>query len=303
MQRRSFLISSTTLAAGLTLSGFRFRKEAFLPVRFGIVTDPHYADRPPLNTRFYQQSLDKIRECVEVMNREKVDFLVEIGDLKDEGDPPDEMATLGFLATIEKALMDFRGPLYHVLGNHDMDSISKEQFLAGISNHGFPKAQSYYSFNRGSFHFVVLDANFSRTGAPYDHGNFDWKDAHVPEEQLAWLKRDLRDTPLPTVVFVHQQLDAPGFPDSHRVYCPDNADAVRKILEDSKKVLICFQGHYHPGSLHTLGGIHYYTLKGVIEGSGKAHNSYAIVEIGSDLEVRIKGYRTALSTDLTGHFS
>lgn len=297
MNRRGFVISTTTLLAGLPLASFAVEKRPVAPVRFGIVTDPHYADRTPANNRYYKQSLTKIAECVKLMNTEKVQFLMEIGDLKDEGNPPSEAGTLEFLETIEAALLKFNGPLYHVLGNHDMDSISKQQFLSRITNYGFPQPSSYYSFQMGGFHFVVLDANFTRKGIAYDHGNFDWKDTHIPSEQLAWLKQDLAQSPLPTIVFVHQQLDQPAFPPNHHIYCPDNSAEARKILEDSGKVLIVFQGHYHPGSLHTINGIPYYTLAAVIEGDGPAQNSYGIVEVDKDLNIHIKGYRKAVSAD------
>jgi len=63
-------------------------------VRLRIVSDSHYADVPPRGKRYYRESLRKMHECVGVMNREEVDFLVELGDLKDQDKPPDEDKTL-----------------------------------------------------------------------------------------------------------------------------------------------------------------------------------------------------------------
>jgi hypothetical protein len=54
-----------------------------------------------------------------------VDFLVELGDFKDEDDPSVEVNTISYLQAMEAVFGQFRGPIYHVLGNHDMDSISK----------------------------------------------------------------------------------------------------------------------------------------------------------------------------------
>lgn len=298
MNRRKFVETTVTLIGAVPFTGLALQTNKFKPVRFGIITDIHYADRTPNINRYYTESLQKVRECVDLMNEQQVDFLIEIGDLKDEGNPPKEADTLHFLNTIENGFKRFKGPLYHVLGNHDHDSISKEQFLNGISNYGFPKALNYYSFNKGSFHFVVLDANYTSDGKAYDHGNFDWKDSHIPDEQLAWLKKDLSDHKMPTVVFVHQQLDTPGFEADHKIYCPDNAEVVRKIIEDSGNVIGVFQGHYHPGSLNTINNIYYYTLKAVIEGSGPKNNNYAIVEIGKDLVTRVKGFRKTESQSL-----
>ncbi len=294
MNRKRFLLSSLTLVAGAKFSAVaEIGCPGTKPVRFGIVTDLHYADRDPLGTRYYKQSLSKLAECVELMNEQKVDFLIELGDFKDQNVHPNKEETLHYLTTIESEFRKFKGAQYHVLGNHDMDSISKEQFLGKITNTGFAQAKSYYSFNKGPLHFVVLDANYTREGISYNCGNFDWKDCHIPEAQLRWLEADLKKHRRPTIVFVHQQLDSPAFEPKHHIYCPDNADKVRMILEKSGIVMMVFQGHYHEGSFNTINGIPYYTLKAVIEGEGVGNNSYAIVEVGKGREIKIMGFRKA----------
>lgn len=296
MNRKKFILSSLTVIAGAKLPLF-----AHLPgqlaksVRFGIVTDLHYADRPPAGTRYYRQSLSKLTECVSLMNEQKVDFLIELGDFKDQNSQPDEKETLHYLETIESELAKFNGPKYHVLGNHDMDSISKDQFLSKINNTGFPQAQAYYSFNAGGIHFIVLDANYTKEGISYNKGNFDWKDCHLPPEQVKWIEEDLKTNKAPTIIFVHQQLDRSAFDAAHAIFCPDNADEIRALLEKSGNVLAVFQGHYHEGSFNTINGIPYYTLKAVIEGEGQENNSYAIVEVDNRLRTVIKGYRKAVS--------
>jgi hypothetical protein len=170
--------------------------------------------------------------------------------------------------------------------------------LKSVSNDGFSEAMNFYSFDKGSFHFIVLDANYTSDDKPYDHGNFDWTDVHIPEEQLTWLRKDLERNARPTIIFVHHQLDSIAFPPEHRVHCPDNADAVRTILEKSGSVLAVFQGHYHKGSINKINNIYYYTLKAVVEGSGAENNNYAIVEIGEDKIMRIRGFRRTQSQDL-----
>ena len=84
--RRTFLKYSGTLLAGCALStrpGHAGGTEPKLRIRFGMVTDSHYADRAPKGTRYYQESLAKMRDCVDLMNQEKVAFLIELGDFKD----------------------------------------------------------------------------------------------------------------------------------------------------------------------------------------------------------------------------
>mgnify|MGYP001163425168 FL=1 len=288
--RRKFIETTITILGGIPLSGLVLSGNSRIPVRFGIFTDSHYADRESLGSRYYRESLKKLSECVDLMNDQKVDFLIELGDFKDQGNPPEESETIRFLEVMEKEFCRFRGPRFHVLGNHDHDSISKRGFLERISNTGFPEAAGYYSFTMNSVHFIVLDANYSTGGIPYNRGRFDWTDAYVPERQLRWLRKDLRRNNMPSVIFLHHRLDATG---DNSIYGPGNAHEIRKILEDSGKVLIVFQGHEHEGALNRINNITYYTLKGMVEGSGPENNSYAIAEIGRDLTVTIKGFRRA----------
>jgi len=260
--------------------------------RFGIVTDCHYADTDSRGSRHYRESLEKLGECIELMNSEKVDFLIELGDFKDEKPPGNEQQTMGYLKAIEEVYQGFDGPTYHVLGNHDMDSISKEQFLSNVENTGIDSTRKYYSFDSGGLHFTVLDANYKPNFSDYDHGNFSWIGAHIPPGELEWLERDLQKCSGPAICFVHQLLDGTG---SHYV---KNASDVRAILEASGKVPAVFQGHRHSGSYSHIEGIHYYTLKGMIEGSGPENSSYAIVEVLGGGDIIVTGYRRAVSRQM-----
>ena len=252
--RRDFLKGSTALLIGGVLAQEGEEKRA---LRFGLVTDFHYADCQKRGTRHYRESLGKMKECVSLMNEKKVAFLAELGDLKDQADQPKEKETLAFLKTIEAEFAEFKGPRYHVIGNHDIDSISKEQFLANVENTGIAKDKSYYSFDSKWVHFVVLDANYLADGRDCAPGNC-------------------------------KRLDGRG---SHFT---KNSDEVRKLLEKSGRVLVVFQGHDHRGGHSLIGGIHYYTLKAAVEGSGEENNSYGIVEVRRNGDIVVEGFRKAV---------
>jgi len=293
--RRTFLKSSGLVIAGLS-AGFPFARaktaDGHAKLSFGIVTDAHYADTDPNGSRMYRESLAKMTEFVELMNEKRVDFIIELGDLKDQANPITEESTLEYLDAIERVYGQFYGPRYHVLGNHDVDSISKEQFLSHVKNTGIAKGSKYYSFDVKGIHFVVLDANYSADGSDYDHGKFNWTDANVPLKQLNWLRKDLASSTKPVITFVHQQLDVKG---STGV---KNGPQVRQVLQDSKRAIVVFQGHHHDGHYSFIEGVHYYTLKGMVEGGGIKNNSYAIVEVYDDNSIVVTGYRKALSKEM-----
>ena len=258
--------------------------------RCGVVTDTHYADREPKGTRYYRQSLKKLQECIDKMNTQDLEFLIELGDFKDERETRLESETLDFLREIESVFAGYRGHRYHVLGNHDLDSISKAQFQQVVNNTGIPPEKTWYSFDRGNLHCVVLDANFRNDGVPYDHGNFSWRDPNIPQEQLEWLRKDLGSTRKPILIFCHQLLT--GVAPSSVI----NAGEVRAVLEDyGHKVLAAFHGHKHEGDHQEINGIHYYTHKAVVEGDGPENNAYSTVEVFRNGDIQITGYRQAES--------
>lgn len=298
--RRAFLRSAAAATLGSSFLSLSCTRNGLLSgrggvLRFGIVTDCHYADADPGGTRFYRASLAKLSECVALMNSEKVEFLIELGDFKDQNQPPVEARTLNDLDVIEAAFQKFRGPTYHVLGNHDMDCISKSQFLARVKNTDIDARRSYYSFDCRGLRGIVLDANYRADGADYDRGNFDWTDANIPAAELSWLESELATAPGPVIVFTHQLLDGTD------EVCIRNASDVRALLEDSGKVLAVFQGHHHQGRYREVHGIDYYTLAAMVEGPGPRENAYAIVEVRKDLTVRALGYRKATGADFASN--
>ena len=295
ISRRRFLGFTGTFATGLLFSPDLLAKSGEKPVvRFGMLSDIHYADREPAGERFYRQSPGKVKECIDRINPEKLDFVIELGDFKDQDVVPDEANTLKYLTTIESVFQKFDGPTYHVLGNHDMDGISKAQFLERVENTGIPTANSYYSFTRKGIHFVVLNGNFTSDGKEYDHGNFSWDDAFIPASQVNWLKDDLESNKLPVIVFIHQMLD-----DSKNVkQAVQNAGEVRQILEQSGRVLCVFQGHVHEERYNLINGIHYYSVNAVVDGDGHENNAYMIVDIYKDGSLTIDGFRRATDREI-----
>ena len=229
MNRRLFFKRSCAGALLLSCPGLLARENEKRQ-RFGLVTDIHFAHRNVHGTRYYEQSITKLSEAIDVFNRRKLDFMIELGDLKDMGDIPERGQTLSFLDEIEAKFQTFDGPVYHVLGNHDMDSISKSEFLAHTSNYGSAKGKPYYSFVRNQIKFI--------------------------DKEL----------------------------------CIGNAEEIVSILEQSGKVVAVIQGHHHAGNYSFRHGIHYFTMKGMIEGSLPENNSFAVIEIDKDLNIYIEGF-------------
>ncbi len=277
--RRAFL-QRGTLVLGATMFSPKglFSSTPKSGLRVGLITDLHYADKPPGGTRYYRETLEKLEEAAVQFEKENLTFLVELGDLIDAADSVE--VEQRYLKTINKEFSSICKDRHYVLGNHCVDTLKKEEFLAGVE-----QKKSYYSFDRGGIHFVVLDSCFRSDGKPYGRKNFKWTDANIPAEELKWLAADLLMTDKPVIVFAHQRFDVSN---SHGV--KNNAD-VRKVLEASGKVFAVFQGHSHKNDLKEIGGIHYCTLVAMVEGSGVKNNGYSVLDIKPDGTIHLTGFR------------
>ena len=277
--RRAFLKNGTLVLAAASLNpATLFASDEDVPrLRVGLVTDLHYADKAPTGTRHYRETLAKLESAAKQFERDRPAFVVELGDLIDAADSVD--VELNYLKTINKEFSAICHDRHYVLGNHCVDTLRKEEFLGGVE-----QRNSYYSFDRGGFHFVVLDSCFRSDGEPYGRKNFQWTDANIPAAELEWLEGDLKANSKPVIVFAHQRLDVSN---NHGV---KNNAGVRTILESSGNVLSVFQGHSHQNDLKEIGGIHYCTLVAMVEGSGAENNGYSVMEIEHNGTIHLTGF-------------
>ncbi|USD24747.1 calcineurin-like phosphoesterase C-terminal domain-containing protein [Flagellimonas marinaquae] len=81
------------------------------------------------------------------------------------------------------AVMQMGVPFFQVVGNHDMDlGVRSDELSTSTFNKLF--GPTYYSFNRGEIHYVVLDDVFFT-------GNNKEYIGYITENQLIWLEQDL----------------------------------------------------------------------------------------------------------------
>jgi len=277
--RRAFLRNGTLVLTAAALPTMPVLADDAAPrLRIGLVTDLHYADKPPAGTRHYRETLAKLDEAAREFERRKPACVVELGDLIDAADSVEVERT--YLRTIDRAFSAICTDRHYVLGNHCVDTLRKVEFLEVVE-----REKSFYSFDRDGVHFVVLDSCFRGDGQPYGRRNFQWTDANVPAAELEWLEADLQASKEPVIVFAHQRLDVDG---NHGVR---NGAAVRQALESCGRVLAVFQGHSHKNDLKEIGGIHYCTLAAMVEGSGVENNGYSVLEIEPEGTLHLTGFR------------
>ena len=124
---------------------------------------------------------------------------------------------------------DIKGlQIFHTMGNHDNDYKIKApnaDFLAA-SDYVKNLGPTYYSFNIGKIHYIVLD--------DIDCTNYDGSESrkyikNLSSEQIAWLKKDLEyvDKSTPLIITTHAQI---FYPVSGDIYKIDHSESNTKEL-------------------------------------------------------------------------
>jgi hypothetical protein len=249
-----------------------------IALSFGIITDIHYAQLYSNSDRYYKGALQKVQDAMTAFTEAETDFIVELGDLISAGG--DKKAEIVNLREIDTVYRTFPKKRYYVLGNHDLQCLTKKEFLNVVDQ---PKAQ--FSFDANGYHFIVLDACFNPDGSDYKNGQFDWTKSFIPQSSLKWLEKDLHSTNgRPVIVFLHQILFRDGYP-----HCVLNAPAVRAVLESHGNVRAVFQGHQHFSAHIVINGIHYISLAAVVSARPPAGNTYAVVKLYTNGSVLVDG--------------
>lgn len=240
MKRREFISTLSVLTGGLSLSYGNIASNSIADelITFGISTDIH-------NDIIHDGEV-RLKYYLAEMASRNVDFIIDLGDFCHPVDDSKKFAELWKASPLEK---------YNVLGNHDMDLGTKTEFMQFVG-----MEERYYSFDKGKFHFIVLDLNNLKVGEeymPYANANFyvpSWQRAFIDTEQLEWLKRDLERTNKYSIIFSHQSLDEDE---------SGNAGEVRRILEEAnkkaefRKVIMSINGHNHMDYHREINGIYY----------------------------------------------
>lgn len=229
MRRRGFIRNSILFSSSALLPiNFLFEDKPNLIV--GIIADVHQD--------IIFDGTKRIKKFLKDAKKLNADFIIQLGDFA-----LPRKVNQKFINTWN----NYNGLKYHVLGNHDMVDFG---FKKDQTMKWWGMNKSYYSFDKGGLHFIVLDGNDKNPG------NWDeYYYRYIGVEQRNWLENDLKKTNFPVIIFSHQSLDAS--------YGVKNRSEIRKIIENikfengSSKVLACISGHHHDDYIETVNGINY----------------------------------------------
>jgi len=192
---------------------------------------------------------------------------------------------------VRRRLEDTGVPVYHVLGNTDVEHLPKHDALAAVK-----KGWAAEAVDLGPVRLILLD-----TVDPAVDGT----GGAMSAAQIEWLRAALAGTTA-CLVFGHHPLDEPAL-DGHRYFAASPAHAavqnraeVRGILEGASTVAAAFAGHLHWTRTAGINGIPYVTIGSLVDTAytdGEPAGAYALVTVGAGtVEVSVWGRAPAQFT-------
>lgn len=219
--------------------------------------DSHLANRTRDLAQFKSRFIPRLNEFIKANPGKKI-YSTILGDLTwDQYWTSNSYGLPEFVETLTENKYPLM--LFPVIGNHDNDpSIAASPETDFLSAQKFRQtiAPSYYSFNLGKVHYVVLDdivyTNNANPGTSYPAGVVGSRDygQYYTYEQLEWLRRDIelvKDKDCPIVVMFHIQNWSLSTDGNFKVSAALNSgssDALAKILKDFSQVNL-LSGHTH----------------------------------------------------------
>lgn len=260
-------------------------------MRLALISDAHFGPRSFFDGKLRKlgyRAAELTRAFVTEMNeRERPDCVIHLGDaIEDQDRERDLTCYREFLA----AFQGLSAEILHLAGNHDLVNLSEADLKAAWGGH----YGLFHSRDRGGYHFIVLTARHRGQ-----------ESIELPSEQLEWLERDLAQTVLPTLVFLHHPLGEMDlyqnrwFERDPHLCLVAGRERVRGVFEQSGRVRAVFSGHAHWNHLSMIGGIPYVTLQSLTENvdddsPGRPARSAALVELAPDrIVVRVLGEEPA----------
>ncbi len=136
---------------------------------------------------------------------------------------------LGLFEDYNKAVAQMGVPFFQCLGNHDMD-YRKGGDETSDDTFQLTYGPTYYSFNRGQVHYVVMDnVRYLGTERNYD----GWFQQH----QLDWLQKDLAFVPKDKLIVLNVHIPVHSG--------TKNKEALYALLQDRQVHIMSGHTHYH----------------------------------------------------------
>lgn len=232
------------------------------------------------------------------------DFILNTGDsIMDSLKTSKEDAERQWQAFLEVVQNECKLPIYHAIGNHDVwgwgmkdKALQKDPLYGkGLALQKLGLSSSYYAFDFGGWHFIVLDSVH-----PANPVSKEPYIGMLDEEQFHWLEREVKsvaeETPIAIVSHIPilsacELFDGPNEESGNWVipaaWVHLDARRFRELFLAHPNIRLCLSGHSHQHERIEYLGVIYLT-DGAISGNWWMGNymnfppAYVLVDLYSD---------------------
>lgn len=191
------------------------------------------------------------------------DIVINLGDLIEDCCNHDkDIINLKYIWNILKKI---ESPFYSITGNHDLRNMHSRKEVEEIMGYN----HSAFSKNINGYHFVFLGLDINSNLGNAEGGII--KTHFISNDDLEWLRNDLKQNKLPSLVFVHfgvaeDTLEGNWWFEN----CPDyallgNRRKLKEILKKDNNLLAVFSGHQHWSKKIIEDNITYYIIGSLTE--------------------------------------
>jgi len=220
---------------------------------FLAVTDPQTETADEMR-QFQQEIVPALRGAASDLGEQPL-FGVGCGDLMFDD--------LELFPDYERAVQQTGLPFWQVVGNHDLDfDASTDPGSTATFRRYF--GPTYYSFDRGAVHYVVLDDVFWPGSDGYGYGTDDYI-GYLDHVQLEWLRQDLDlvEAGRPVIVFTHippfsTRFERQGESAPSKRGQIINREALYDLLDPFEAQIL--SGHVHENEHRFAGGRHEHVI-------------------------------------------
>jgi len=248
---------------------------------FLVLADPQTQNAFEMN-RFQAETVPDVKATVQSLDLPTA-FGLSCGDIMFDH--------LDLYPDYERGVLAMERPFFQIIGNHDLDLVAMSDPASAATFHRY-FGPTYYSFDRGEIHYIMLDDVF------WYHGGYL---GYLDADQLGWLTQDLAriEAGRTVVVFLHIPAFSTQFRRQGKSAPPiqnslTNREALYALLEPYEAHLI--SGHTHESEHIFEGGVHEHVC-GAVCGAwwtgdicfDGTPNGYGVFEAhGSELRWRYK---------------
>lgn len=249
-------------------------------LKIGIITDIHYGF--DTGGKLGSKASKLMQAFTRAVGKYMPAFIVDMGDRVSSRSAESDRS---YMESLQEHFNQMAAPVYHITGNHDI------HFLSRAENERITgRPAESWSLNQQGYHFVFWNPHVSKDGIGL----------RIRDDDLIWLKRDLAEHRLPTILFSH----APLYHDANPEAAPHGkisirfhhaeSEKIRAILEESGQVRLCMNGHLHRNHHTEINGIHYIAQQSLTQTYKKEYRvptrAWSWLEIDEDqITVKLQG--------------